>query len=147
MWATGPRAITNCPQAMNGNAMATATLRGNAFIYRRCHRYQASDARRCQGVAKTLVATNSPGGCAAMSLSEPARAVFELRLVGKPGTAGIHKRLLRQHGFTVAQMVELVHAGLATVQAERVLAESTRARLFNHTLLRTPRGHDHPKPS
>src|SRR5262249_55846513 len=29
--------------------------------------------RRCQGVAKTLVATNSPGGCAAMSPSEPAR--------------------------------------------------------------------------
>ena len=40
-----------------------------------------------------------------MSPDKPARAVFELRLVGKPGTAGIHnlrallKRLLRQHGF------------------------------------------------
>jgi hypothetical protein len=33
---------------MNGNAMATATLRGNAYTYRRCHRCQASDARRCR---------------------------------------------------------------------------------------------------
>jgi len=48
-----------------------------------------------------------------MSPSEPARAVFELRLVGRPGSAGIHdlrallKRLLRQHGFVCVDAREL----------------------------------------
>src|SRR5262249_6575242 len=103
---------------MNGNAMATATLRGNAYTYRRCHRCQASPGR-CQGVAKTRVPTISPRGCAAMSPCDPARAVFELRLVGKPGTAGIHdlrallKRLLRQHGFGYAATREAAMAAFA----------------------------------
>ena len=45
--------------------------------------------------------------------AKPARAVFGLRLVGKPGTAGIHdlrallKRLLRQHGFVCVDAREL----------------------------------------
>src|SRR5262249_57678470 len=72
-----------CARPAVSKTMATATLRGNAFTYRRCHRCQACDAGRCQGVAKTLVATNSPGGGAAMSPSEPAPAVFELPLVGQ----------------------------------------------------------------
>ena len=42
----------------------------------------------------------------------PARAVFTLRIAGKPGTAGIHalrfllKRLLRQHGFVALDVRE-----------------------------------------
>jgi hypothetical protein len=41
-----------------------------------------------------------------------ARAVFTLRIAGKPGTAGIHalrfllKRLLRQHGFVALDVRE-----------------------------------------
>jgi hypothetical protein len=44
--------------------------------------------------------------------SRPARAVFTLRIAGKPGTAGIHalrfllKRLLRQHGFVALDVRE-----------------------------------------
>jgi hypothetical protein len=44
--------------------------------------------------------------------TRPARAVFTLRIAGKPGTAGIHalkflvKRLLRQHGFVALDVRE-----------------------------------------
>ena len=33
---------------------------------------------------------------------------------------------MRAHGFTIPQMVELVRAGLATVQGERVVAGSRK---------------------
>jgi hypothetical protein len=35
---------------------------------------------------------------------------------------GCTESIMVAHGFTIPQMVELVHAGLATVTAERVLA-------------------------
>jgi len=42
---------------------------------------------------------------------------------------GCTEALMRAHGFTVEQMVELVRAGLATAQAERMRAGSgTRGR-------------------
>jgi hypothetical protein len=37
---------------------------------------------------------------------------------------GATEAIMRAHGFTVAQMVELVRAGLATATAERVVAGS-----------------------
>jgi hypothetical protein len=33
------------------------------------------------------------------------------------------------HGFTIKQMVELVHAGLATAHSQRVLSADGRSRL------------------
>jgi len=35
---------------------------------------------------------------------------------------GVSEAIMRAHGFTVEQMVELVRAGLATATAERVVA-------------------------
>ena len=35
---------------------------------------------------------------------------------------GVTEAIMRAHGFTVEQMVELVRAGLATATAERVVA-------------------------
>jgi len=39
---------------------------------------------------------------------------------------GCTEAIMRAHGFTVPQMVELVRAGLATVTAERVVAGSRK---------------------
>jgi hypothetical protein len=45
-------------------------------------------------------------------MTRDSRAVFTLRIAGKPGTAGIHalkfllKRLLRQHGFVALDVRE-----------------------------------------
>jgi len=41
---------------------------------------------------------------------------------------GCTEAIMRAHGFTIAQMVELVRAGLATTTAERVVAGSRRSR-------------------
>jgi hypothetical protein len=50
------------------------------------------------------------------------RRALEL-LAGSPD--GCTEALMLAHGFTVKQMVELVRAGLATAQVERVVAVAT----------------------
>jgi hypothetical protein len=39
---------------------------------------------------------------------------------------GVTEAIMRAHGFSVALMVDLVHAGLATATAERVVAGSRK---------------------
>ena len=64
--------------------------------------------------------------------THPTRAVFPLRIAGKPGTAGIHalrfllKRLLRQYGF-VALDVRKDGAGAHYIHASFHLASLRRA--------------------
>ena len=45
-----------------------------------------------------------------------------LELLAGCGAEGCSEAIMRAHGFTIPQMVELVRAGLATVQGERVVA-------------------------
>jgi arginase family enzyme len=62
----------------------------------------------------------------------PARAVFTLRIAGKPGTAGIHalrfllKRLLRQHGFIALDLREDAPATDAAPNLANGIAAQTK---------------------
>lgn len=49
-----------------------------------------------------------------------------LELLAGCGPEGCSEALLRAHGFTTEQMVEIVRAGLATATPERVVAGSRK---------------------
>jgi hypothetical protein len=67
----------------------------------------------------TAAATSCPRFAALATASSPTAAV---RSNCSRPPAGATEAIMRAHGFTVAQMVELMRDGLATATAERVVA-------------------------
>jgi hypothetical protein len=59
------------------------------------------------------------------TLIKPNR-VYALELLDGCGAEGCTEGILSAHGFTINDMVELVHAKLATATAERVVAGSRK---------------------
>jgi hypothetical protein len=71
------------------------------------------------------------------AMSTPAAAALGLRASCRDGCT---EAIMLAHGFTIEQMVEIIRVGLATAQAERIVAgglriEIARIRITGHRAL------------